>query len=561
MINLLSIFRRNDQNCSIKPVVLLSLDGWGIAPDSPGNAITRAKLPNLRSYFAEYPTISLIASGEAVGLPANEVGNSEVGHLTMGAGRVIYQSLKRIDNAVLDGTFLENPAFLQAIAHVNKHHSRLHILGLVGSSNVHSSLDHLDGLVALCQRHSITNAAFHLFTDGRDSPPHEGVNLLQKVDHKIQNSGVGRIASISGRYYAMDRDGLWERTKKAYELMVNGHGEIAKTAQLGISASYSKAISDEFIEPTLIVPEGKDPIMVADNDAVIFFNFRADRAKQLTMAFTMDNFEKSAAIDFMPDNKPNTAKADNLHKQPFVRSKKLINLFFVTMTEYQKKLPVSAIAFPLTTLPQPLSEIIASHGLKQLHLAESEKETMVGYYFDGLREEPFPGEERIIIPSKGVRIYDKKPEMSIYSIVSIFKQNLHKCQYHFYMINFANPDMVAHTGNIEATIKALEHTDKAMGSLIAETLRFDGMVFITADHGNAEQLLTYSSSSYFFTTDTGAVNTYHSNNPVPFIAISNKLRKSNKHLHQGSLRDVAPTILQSMNLPVPTVMTGRNLLQ
>jgi len=561
MFDFLSIFNSARRNCPIKPVVLLSLDGWGIAPDSPGNAISRAKLPSLRFYLGNFPNTTLIASGESVGLPANEVGNSEVGHLTMGAGRVIYQSLKRIDNSIADGTFLENPAFLQAIAHVNKYHSRLHIMGLVGASNVHSSLDHVNALLGLCQRHSMTNAGFHFFTDGRDSPPHEAVSLLQKVDKKIQNSGVGRIASIAGRYYAMDRDGLWDRTQKAYELLVSGHGSVAKTAQQAISTAYSKGVSDEFIEPTLIVPESKDPILISDNDAVVYFNFRADRAKQLTMAFTIENFEKGEVSEFMFQNKQAKNKVETSFKQPFIRSKKLINLFFVTMTEYQKKLPVSAIAFPLTQLDETLSEVISGSNLKQLHLAESEKETMVGYYFDGLRENPFPGEDRIIIPSKGVRIYDKKPEMSIYFIVSAFKNNLHKCHYHFFMINFANPDMVAHTGNTEATIKALEHTDKAIGMIANEILRSDGTVFITADHGNAEQLLTYSSQSFFFTTDTGAINTYHSNHPVPFVAVNNGLLHSNKQLSAGSLSDVAPTILHAMNLPVPSVMTGRNLLE
>ena len=309
------------------------------------------------------------------------------------------------------------------------------------------------------------------------------------------------------------------------------------------------------------MPEAKDPILVSDNDAVIFFNFRADRAKQLTMALTMENFEKSQVGEFMFNTTYKNSLTETQYKQPFTRSKKLVNLFFVTMTEYQKKLPVSAIAFPLTQLNETLSEVVAGSNLKQLHLAESEKETMVGYYFDGLRETPFPGENRIIIPSKGVRIYDKKPEMSISSIVSVFTKNLHKCLYHFFLINFANPDMVAHTGNIEATIKALEHTDNALGTVVDEILRLDGTVFITADHGNAEQLLTYSSQSFFFTTDTGAINTYHSNHPVPFIAINNALLHSRKQLSSGSLSDVAPTVLRAMNLPVPSVMTGRNLLE
>lgn len=544
---------------AISPVVLISLDGWGIAPDSHGNAITQANTPNWDSYLQTYPNSQLIASGESVGLPANEVGNSEVGHLTMGVGRVIFESLLRINKSIEDESFFRNEAFLAAVEHVQTNQSTLHLLGLLGAGNVHSSSSHLYALLELAKRAKLPKVCLHVFTDGRDSPPHDGVNAITTLEFEIkEHYPFARIASIAGRYYAMDRDTRWERTQKAYEAIVLGKGVEHTNAITAISESYKAGKTDEFIEATVLLDAQGNCTPVNDNDACIFFNFRVDRPRQLTKAFVLPDFE-SGAFQFEEEKK--TPSAFHQPKPTFTRTKRPSNLFFVTMTEYQQGLPVSKIAFPNDTVEHSLPEVLAAHQLRQFHLAESEKERMVTYYFDGLRIEKFPGEDTLIIPSPSVGTYDRKPEMSLPGIVDAFKTALSSNTYHFFMLNFANPDMVAHSGKLKATIKACEIVDWALGEMVPMVLAVGGTVYITADHGNAEELLTFDSSGFFFTTREGAMNTEHSNNPVPFVMINAQYAGKPQALADGSLADVAPTILTQLHLPIPPQMTGHNLLK
>lgn len=565
MIKSLFSNRVSPNKCPIKPVVLLSLDGWGIAPPSEGNAIIQAKTPNMDNFRNEYLYSELIASGESVGLPANEVGNSEVGHLMMGVGKVIYQSLTRIDRSIDNGTFYMNEAFEQAYQHTLKHGSKLHIMGLTGSGNVHSSAGHLFALIDWCERKVLRDVQFHLFTDGRDAPPNDGIEVIRKVEEKLKSKKVGQIATIAGRYWAMDRDARWERIERTYNALVMGKGNTFPSAVEAMQASYDAGKTDEFVEPCKIAPNNSPNAdnfnVINDKDAVIFFNFRVDRARELSMSFVLPGFEnlKSVEWGFEPDQ---GTKDQNISKgNTFAREKVLKDLFFVTMTEYQKNLPVSAIAFPFEKATSSLAGVVSAHGLKQMHMAESEKERMVTYYFDGMTDERFENEDVLIIPSPKVETYDKKPEMSVRELVDEFRRQLAYCKYHFFMLNFANPDMVAHTGNLPATIRAIEIVDKAVGDLVNAVLAYDGTVFITADHGNAEELITYKNSTFYFTSDRGSKNTDHSNNPIPLYVISNEFRNQKEvRLKRGSLSDVAPTILTYMKLPVPIEMTGKNLL-
>ncbi len=566
MFNLIK--KKSQKN--IRPVALIVLDGWGVAPKSAGNAITNANTPNIDKFYTQYPHGELIAAGESVGLPANEAGNSEVGHLLIGAGRIVYQSLPRIDMAIKDTTFFDNKAFLAALDHVRKYNSKLHILGLVSSGSVHSSIEHLYALLKFCYQYELTRVYLHLFTDGRDAPPDNGVKVIEQIEEKLESTKIGQIASIAGRYFGMDRDGRWERTQKAYEAMVLGKGLTATSALDAVKQAYRRGKTDEFIEPVVIVKEsmasklGPHTSRIAgtidDNDAVIFFNFRIDRPRQLTMAFCLPNFETIKSVEFGYVPHESRKLMEGKVSPTFKREKCPKNLFFVTMTEYQKNLPVSAIAFPPPKIEDCLAEVLSKAGLKQLHLAESEKERMVTFYFDGLREERFPGEEIVIIPSPSVATYDKKPEMSAFKLVKKFKNLLNKDIYHFFIVNFANPDMVAHSGDMQATIKAIEAVDKATGELVEAVRLAGGTVIITADHGNAEDLLTFPTASYFVTTAQGMINTEHSNNPVPILIIGRDFEGKSIELPKGSLVDVAPTILTLMGIPVPQVMTGKQLL-
>lgn len=544
-----------------KPIVLIVLDGFGIAPPSEGNAITQAKTPVIDSFYKNYPHGELLAAGESVGLPANEEGNSEVGHLALGVGKVILQSLKRINVSIEDETFYDNKALIQASNHVKTNNSKLHIMGMVSSGSVHSSMNHFYAMIEFCRRRQISNVYYHLFTDGRDAPPNEGEKIIDEIERKLLDFKIGRIASISGRYYAMDRDRRWQRTQKTYDALVLGKGVQAASALDAVRAAYQKQQTDEFIEPAVIMSNAQPVATIDDNDAVIFFNFRVDRPRQLTMAFVVEDFENLKSFQFGHDPDHASDEGTIISGPTFKRQKVPKNLFFVSMTEYQKGLPVSAIAYPPEAAEVSLPSVLAAKGLKQLHLTESEKERMVTIYFDGLRESRLPGEDVLIVPSPKVATYDKKPEMSVYKVVDELQKALAKDIYHFIVINFANPDMVAHSGNLNATIKAIEHVDKALGVASSAVMAVGGTLLITADHGNAEELLTYPSASFYFTTSKGDMNTDHSANPVPIIIISNTLRGKGRKLDRGTLSDVAPTILSLMGLEIPPQMTGRDLLK
>ncbi len=545
---------------TIKPVVLLVLDGFGEAPSSPGNAIKSAKMPAFDYLYATYPHGKLIAAGESVGLPANEAGSSEVGHLTIGAGRVVYQSLPRIDRAIKDGTFFSNDAFLAALSHARKNNSVLHLAGLLSSGSVHSSARHLYALLDLAARNDFKNLAVHVFIDGRDAPPKEAIDQVTELSTKLSQTGVGRIATVSGRYYAMDRDARWERTQKCYEAMAAGVGPTSVSAIEAVKAGYAAGLTDEFLLPTVIVPQGESPITVNNNDALIFYNFRVDRPRQITMAFTMHNFESLKSFDFAIYESHGKIVNQKWGGVTFKRSKLIDNLFCVTMTRYQDNIPVSAVAFEPLVVDKPLAALVASQNMKQVHLAESEKERMVTFYFDGAREEKQMGEVVDIVPSPKVATYDLKPEMSVYGILERFKKYLKEDKYQFFVINFANPDMVAHSGSFPATVTALAHVDKVVGEVVRELEAIGGTLIITADHGNAEEMVSLPTETFFFTTEGGKINTQHSTNPVPVIIADPRFKGRNLELPQGSLSDIATTILGMMHIAKPDQMTGRDLL-
>lgn len=541
--------------------VLVVVDGWGVAPPSQGNAIASAKIPNMKSFLINYPNTTLIASGESVGLPANVVGNSEVGHLTIGVGRVIDESLVRINRSIDNGDFFSNEALLKAATHVRNTNGTFHIAGMVSSGNVHSSMKHLYALIDFCTRQKLPDVALHLFTDGRDAAPMDGVNVLTELENALVATPHIKIATVCGRYYAMDRDARWERTGAMYNAMTLGSQNTFPSASTAVSSFYSQAITDEFVPPTSIVPSGMSPRLVKDHDSLVFFNFRVDRARQLSMSFILPDFENLKGYEWGFELDQGNTKSKISTGSTFKRTKVASDVFSVTMTEYQKQLPASAIAFPHTTVQKSVSEVIAGAGYSQLHLAESEKERMVTYYFDGLRTDRFTGEDVLIIPSPRVATYDKKPEMSVREIAKQSVRAIKRGSYDFIVMNMANPDMVAHTGNLQATIKGVEEVDTALGLILAAVLEANGTMLITADHGNAEELITYNQSGFYFTSDSGSMNTEHSNNPVPFIIMNKELFQAGVQMQKGNLSDVAPTILALMNLQVPEEMTGVNLLK
>lgn len=559
MINLLSIFEK--KNYKVAPTVLVVLDGFGEAPASRGNPIDLAKTPTLDYLKSNFAYTSLIASGESVGLPAGEVGNSEVGHLTIGAGRVILQHLKRINTSISEGAFFENKALLRMSSHVKTNNSALHIAGLASTGGVHSSIEHLYAILKFCVQNDINKVYLHLFTDGRDAAPEAGKGVIENVQKYLNDIKIGTIATISGRYFAMDRDRRWERVEKAYKAMVLGLGPQAPDAISAIKASYAKGVTDEFIEPTVIVKNGTPIATINDNDAFIFFNFRVDRPLELSMAFVIQNFEnlKSFKFGYVPHKEKQEGEVK--FSQTFKRTKVPKNLFYVTMTEYHKDLPVSAVMFGPIKVAMSLPEVLSLKGIPQMHIAESEKQSMVTYYFDGMREDLFSGEDVDIVASPKVPTYDKVPQMSSFKIVKEFKHAMAKDKYIFYIINFACPDMVAHTGNIQATVKAIETVDKSLSEISKIVGQAKGKLIITADHGNAEELLTYSGKNFFFTSAKGEVNTDHSSNPVPLIIADWNSQLPSKKPSKGSLSDVAPTILTLMKIPIPTEMTGKNLFE
>lgn len=522
-----------------KPAVLIILDGFGVAPPSRGNAIALAKTPNFDRLTASYPTMTLQASGDAVGLAWGEMGNSEVGHLTIGSGKVRYQNLPRITRAIVDGSFFHTAAFRDAIKYVKKNNSALHLIGLFSPAGVHSFDEHGFALLELCLKEKVPNVFVHAILDGRDSPFNSGRECIEKLQRKMALLGVGQIASLSGRYYAMDRDSHWDRTEKAYRAMVTGTGSAAPDPVAAIEAAYHAGVYDEQFVPTVITRQGQPVGPVGSHDAVIFFNFRPDRARQLTKAFVLPGFEK------------------------FNRPEYLKDLQFVSMTEYEKNLPVT-IAFPPETVTDPLAKVFSDAGLKQLHIAETEKYAHVTFFLNGGIESPFPLEDRVLIPSPSVPSYDQKPDMSAREITDRLLENLNTGHYSFIVANFANPDMIGHTGNIQATMRAIETVDSCIGQIVEAVLSINGLVMITADHGNAEAKID---------PQTGAVSKEHSANPVPLIVIANDLplgalerfrapmRDLSGLTPVGVLADVAPTMLTLVGLPIPKDMTGYNLFQ
>lgn len=525
-----------DSSVRPKPAVLVVLDGWGITSPSPANPISLAKLPNLKKFQENYPVMTLQASGEAVGLSWGELGNSEVGHLSLGSGKIIYQSLPRINRAIGDGSFFTNAGMVAACDQVKKNNSQLHLMGLLSAGGVHAYYEHLYALVELAKNQNITQLYLHIFLDGRDMPFNSGLDMVTKLQHKLVQFGLGKIATISGRFYAMDRDNHWERIEQTYNVMTQGLSDRRgpDVIQL-IQGGYSQQNYDEEFIPAVITKEDGSPqAKVQENDAIIFFNFRADRARELTKAFVLPGFAK--------------------FNRPYLK-----NLFFVSMMEYEKDLPLT-IAFPPEQVGAPLAKVISEAGLKQLHIAETEKYAHVTFFFNGGQEVQYPGEERILAPSPRVASYDQVPAMAAPEITKKLLEAIRADQYDFIVVNFANADMVAHTGNNSATIVALELLDDLVGQIGAAVLDAGGLLVITADHGNAEEL---------FNPQTGAIDKEHSTNPVPCYFISQQFSgKSvpgyNSDLSQmtasGVLADVAPTILKIMGLKRPAEMTGRSLI-
>ncbi len=540
-----------------KFVLLTILDGWGIAPEGAGNAITQASTINMHKFWASYPHAELEASGEAVGLPRGEDGNTETGHLNMGAGRIVYQDLQRINMAIADGSFYRNEVLLGAIEHAKKNNSNLHYLGLVGAGGVHSNIEHLFSLIHLAKKHEFDRVFIHVFTDGRDSPPTAAKAYIQRLNEVMKNEGIGQIASIMGRYWAMDRDQRWDRTARAYLALTRGVGKLVKTSEEAIDASYDTGQTDEFIEPSLISNEKGEPMTrISNNDACVFFNFRIDRPRQLTKAFVYSDFSK-AAISFdtgyhpVKDNHPQTIQT--AAEKLFERGPELKNLYFVTMTDYGKAIVEAGAkpAFPPEVVQMPLSRVFAEEGLAQLKITESEKERFVTFYFNGLHEKPYPMEARIIVPSAKVPTYDQKPEMSADAITEKLLHELALGNLKFAVVNYPNADMVGHTGNIGAAVKAIETVDTHLGKLANFVLAYEGAMIITADHGNAEEMINLQN---------GEIDTEHSINRVPFIVVSHHLLGKSYALRSGILADVAPTILGLLGINPPASMTGRNLL-
>jgi len=510
------------------------LDGLGLAPAARGNAVSLTRMPVFNKLITTYPTLTLRASGQAVGLRYNEVGNSEVGHLNLGAGKIVWQNLPRIDRAIVEGDFFKNKIFLEAIDWAKEHHSKLHLIGLISDGEVHSSIKHLSALLELAAEQNFNNVFLHAFLDGRDTVQDRGLDFISQILEKMKKLGTGKIASLSGRFFSMDRDNQWDRIKKVYLAITNGQENQAEDSKEAIKASYQKEIYDEHLEPITIVKDKKPVALIGDNDAVIYFNFRADRARELTEAFVLDDF------------------------QGFDRAK-IQNLFFVTMTEYEKDLPVK-IAFSKKLINYPLARVISDYGLNQFHLAETQKYAHVTFFFNGGREYPYPGEERRLVPSPVVASFAEKPEMSAPEVGEEVIKALEADKYSFIVVNFANPDMVGHTGNIEAAIKCLEVIDGLLGKMIPIALSKEWATLILADHGNVEQLIN---------PETGEIDKEHTTNPVPFIIVDSdrqgesliaNLDRLTETMPTGVLGDVAPTILKIMGLKKPKEMTGISLI-
>jgi 2,3-bisphosphoglycerate-independent phosphoglycerate mutase len=507
----------------LKKVLLLVLDGWGYSEQKEGNAIYKAHTPNVDSYYRDYPWSLLSASGEAVGLPPGQMGNSEVGHLNLGAGRIVYQELTRIGKCIESGEFFSNTVLLSAMEKTKKRKSSLHLIGLVSDGGVHSHFEHLLALLDMARRQEVENVYIHAILDGRDTIPFGARPFLEKLESLAAERQNGYVASISGRYYAMDRDRRWERVKKAYRVYTTGEGLRASSAVEALDSAYDRGEGDEFVQPTVIVDESGNPrSLIKTEDSVIFFNFRPDRARQITRAFIEEDFNG------------------------FERGDQPVRPYYVTMTDYDRDFKLPA-AFTLDDLEATLGEVYAKKGKSQMRIAETEKYAHVTFFFNGGREKPFTGEERIMVPSPKVATYDLQPEMSAPEVAEKIVETIRGDRHHLIVSNFANADMVGHSGVLPAAVKAVETVDRELGKIIKEALARDWAVMICADHGNAEQMLSVE----------GETVTAHSDNPVPFILLG----AGDVHLRErGILADVAPTILDLAGIPLPPEMSGKSML-
>ena len=506
-----------------KLTMLMILDGFGENTNEKGNAVKVANTPNIDKLMKLCPTTDIYTSGLNVGLPDGQMGNSEVGHTNIGAGRIVYQELTRITKSIEDGDFFSVKEFDEAVENCKKNNSSLHITGLLSDGGVHSHIRHLYALLELAKRKGIENVYVHAFLDGRDTPPASAENYIAKLEEKMKEKEIGKIASITGRFYAMDRDKRWERVSKAYDALVNGVGEKAQSAITAIEASYQKEIFDEFVEPTLIC-NGDTPIAtIKENDSVIFFNFRPDRAREITRAIVDKDFNEFET--------------------------KKMNLYFVCFTNYDETMPNVNIAFKKEPIKNTLGEVVSKSQGKQLRIAETEKYAHVTFFFNGGEEKQYPGEDRVLVPSPKVETYDMKPEMSAYEVTEKVVEAINSKKYNCIILNYANPDMVGHTGSLPAATKAIETIDECVGKVLEAILAQKANLLITADHGNAEQMIDYK---------TGEPHTAHTTNLVPLVLIS---EKENLKLKEGKLADLAPTMLELMEVEKPEEMTGESLIE
>ncbi len=506
-----------------KVTMLMILDGFGDNKNKDGNAIKLANTPNIDKLMKKYPNTDIFTSGLHVGLPEGQMGNSEVGHTNIGAGRIVYQELTRITKSIEDGDFFSNPEFIAAIENCKKYNSKLHILGLVSDGGVHSHNRHLYGLLEMAKRRDFEDVYVHCFLDGRDTPPASAETYVAELQEKMKEKGVGKIASLSGRFYAMDRDKRWQRVKKCYDALVNGEGEKAGDPIKAIEDSYQKEVFDEFVVPTVMC-NGNEPVAkIEENDSVIFFNFRPDRAREITRALVDPEFDGFET--------------------------KKMNLYYVCFTSYDETMPNVHIAFKKEPLKNTFGEVVSEAGLTQLRIAETEKYAHVTFFFNGGEEKQYPGEDRILVPSPKVETYDMKPEMSAYEVTDKVCEALENDKYDVVILNFANTDMVGHTGSLQAAIKAVEAVDECVGKIVKIIEEKQGNLLITADHGNAEQMIDYK---------TGEPHTAHTTNPVPIILVT--ANKEYKLKENGKLADLAPTMLDLMGIKQPEEMTGESLL-
>jgi len=501
-------------------VILMILDGWGFAPNPEVSAVDLAKTPNMDGWYEKYAHASLLTDGEHVGLPAGQMGNSEVGHMNLGAGRIVYQDLVKISKAIKDKSIEKNPVLVAALEYAERQNKNVHFLGLLSDGGVHSHLDHLEGLLEMASKYNCPGVYVHGFTDGRDVDPKSSRGYVQKLSEKLKNTGA-QIASLCGRYYAMDRDNRWERVKKAYDALVHGRGKLTKNLVESIQESYANGITDEFIEPLIVTDEKNEPLAkITDGDVVIFFNYRTDRGRQLTQALSQVAFSDQ-------DMKP-------------------LDLYYVTLTHYDKTFKNVKVVFEKDNLEDTLGAVISNAGKTQIRIAETEKYPHVTFFFNGGREEPFDGEHRIMCPSPKVATYDLQPEMSAFDVKDAILTKIKEEQPDFVCLNFANPDMVGHTGDLQAAIKACETVDQCAEEVVEAGLENNYKILVIADHGNCETMINAD----------GSPNTAHTTNPVPLILVD----QEHTAIRDGVLGDIAPTILKLMTIEIPSAMTGSPLV-